>query len=283
MERNFMDYHQDRFEDASMMIYKDEILFACVPGNKKDEQFYSHQGLTYGGFFFKENATPTEVEYAFQYFITELKKEYRRIEWRWQPAIYNSSHNHLLEICEQNGFKNYQAFNNLHINLKEPVDISPKKTVGYRNGKFENMQVVINHNFKSFWNEILEPQLKARHNATPVHSLVEIELLASRFPDGIQQYLVYENDELLAGITFFIKGLIVKTQYASATAVGMSKNANDFIYMEAIKNFQERGMTFMDCGHVNNPDGSINRGLQRFKEQLGAINQPMYRSQWTKI
>ena len=35
-QRDFMDYHQDRFEDFSLMVYKNETLYALLPANKKN-------------------------------------------------------------------------------------------------------------------------------------------------------------------------------------------------------------------------------------------------------
>lgn len=278
-----MDYHNDRFQDASLMIYNGEQLIACIPGNQVNRQFYSHQGLTYGGFIFIKHINDELLESVLHKTVAYLQQHYLRIEWRWQPEIYNPIHYKVLKIIEEKGFKNYQALHNLHVSLKEDITISSKKTVGYRNGKFDEMKLVVNNDFKTFWDQVLEPQLKARHDAKPVHSLAEIELLGSRFPNAIKQYLVYENEEPLAGVTFFVKGTIVKSQYAAATIQGMKKSALDFLYLEATQDFKDQGMDYIDYGHVNNPDGSINRGLQRFKEELGAVNQPVYRSQWTQL
>jgi len=53
--RDFMEYHKDRFEDFSLMIYKNKKLVSILPANKKDDLLYSHQGLTYGGFLIKDS------------------------------------------------------------------------------------------------------------------------------------------------------------------------------------------------------------------------------------
>ena len=53
--RDFMDYHQDRFDDYSLLIFKKEKLIAIFPANKIDKILYSHQGLSYGGLVFKKN------------------------------------------------------------------------------------------------------------------------------------------------------------------------------------------------------------------------------------
>ena len=49
-DRNYMDYHQDRFHDHSLMIFYNGKLCALLPANEVvDKTLISHQGLTYGG------------------------------------------------------------------------------------------------------------------------------------------------------------------------------------------------------------------------------------------
>ena len=48
--RNYMDYHADRFQDFSLMAYKKNKLYAVLPANRVGDVLYSHQGLSYGGF-----------------------------------------------------------------------------------------------------------------------------------------------------------------------------------------------------------------------------------------
>lgn len=283
IHRDFMEYHKDRFVDASFMVFHNDSLVACVAGNEVDKHFYSHQGLTYGGVFIKENLTAYLYELIIKESINYLKAHYISIQWRWQPEIYNSWHQQTIESMDNHGFKTVQILNNLHACLHTELDISSKKSVGYRNGKFDDMTLVINKDFKLFWEVILVPQLLARHQAKPVHSIKEITWLGANFPNQIKQYLVYEKGELLAGVTFFLKGTIAKSQYAAATLKGMKKSALDFLYLEATQDFKDAGFEFIDYGHVNDSDGSINRGLQRFKEELGAVNQLVYSSQWEKL
>jgi len=275
--RDFMEYHNDRFTDASLMIYHKNELIACVPANKKEDRFYSHQGLTYGGFVFKSAIDQKSINAVITNVISHLDTHYKSAEFRWQPAFYDPNQELVMEVLSELGFHNQSKFNNLHIHLQEDIAISAKKTAGYRNGKFDNLKLEINHDFKPFWNQILIPQLQTRHDASPVHSEPEMELLASRFPKNIKQYLVCNADEILAGVTFFIKDKIVKSQYAAASPKGLKIGALDYLYIEAIKQFKNAGYHYLDLGHVNHPDGTINRGLQRFKEELGGINSTVYR------
>jgi len=48
--REFMDYHNDRFIDFSVLVYKGEELYALFPANVVKDKVISHQGLTYGSF-----------------------------------------------------------------------------------------------------------------------------------------------------------------------------------------------------------------------------------------
>ena len=47
-DRGYMDYHADRFADASLMCRRDGCLYALLPANRDGDALYTHQGLTYG-------------------------------------------------------------------------------------------------------------------------------------------------------------------------------------------------------------------------------------------
>ena len=47
--RNYMDYHSDRFNDASFIVFKNQSPIGIVPGNQEGKTWHTHQGLTFGG------------------------------------------------------------------------------------------------------------------------------------------------------------------------------------------------------------------------------------------
>ena len=51
--RDFMEYHEDRFDDFSLLIYKNQHLVGIIPANYSNNYVFSHQGLTYGGLILK--------------------------------------------------------------------------------------------------------------------------------------------------------------------------------------------------------------------------------------
>ena len=44
-----MEYHKDRFQDYSLMVFDENKLVAVLPANRVEVEVFSHQGLTYGG------------------------------------------------------------------------------------------------------------------------------------------------------------------------------------------------------------------------------------------
>ena len=93
-DRRFMDYHADRFEDCSLMIYRRGVLYALLPANIKGEVLTSHGGLTYGGLVMSDKCTAKGVQEAFEAIndylrvIAVRKVVYKAIPWIYhqQPA-----------------------------------------------------------------------------------------------------------------------------------------------------------------------------------------------------
>ena len=60
-DRRFMDYHADRFEDCSLMVYRQGALYALLPANIKNDVLFSHGGLTYGGLIMSRHISTLQV------------------------------------------------------------------------------------------------------------------------------------------------------------------------------------------------------------------------------
>ncbi|WP_213521803.1 GNAT family N-acetyltransferase [Nonlabens sp.] len=269
LERDFMDYHQERFEDHSLMLYLEGQLMCCIPAHVKAGVFYSHRGLSYAGLVISAAAVSIidRIVDALLEYVNGCA--FAKAELQLPPVAYQRINKEIAAVLQYKGFISNRKLHNQSVALDQEIQVSPKKSIRYRNGKYEGLRIEVSNDFKSFWEEVLLPQLAARYHSKPVHSLAEIELLASRFPENIVQYNVYREDALLAGITFFIKGEIVKSQYTASSPEGLKTDAVAYVYMEAMKEFKEKGCSIMDYGPVNEKGGSVNKGLQRFKKQLG--------------
>jgi hypothetical protein len=72
--RDFMEYHSDRFEDFSLMIYEKDKLVSVLPANRVGDTVYSHQGLTYGGLVLLLNSKLYDVIYIFKAILNFLNE-----------------------------------------------------------------------------------------------------------------------------------------------------------------------------------------------------------------
>ncbi len=71
--RDFMEYHSDRFEDCSLLLFEDKKVVALLPANKVGNELFSHQGLTFGGFLTKNIRTDKYISFV-RYMLEYLKK-----------------------------------------------------------------------------------------------------------------------------------------------------------------------------------------------------------------
>ena len=111
--------------------------------------------------------------------------------------------------------------------------------------------------------------MQERFHVKPVHSLGEIVLLHSRFPDRIRHFVTMRGDETLAGSVIYDTGIVAHAQYTSASAEGKASGALDLLYARLIGEvFADRkwfdfGQSTEDMGHY------LNEGLIAQKEGFG--------------
>ena len=89
--RDYMEYHKDRFNDNSLLFYddKDELL-AILPATVQDGILTSHGGLTYGGFILSNSVKQHTVNDLFSELIKYAKKnEIKKIIYKTIPHIYH--------------------------------------------------------------------------------------------------------------------------------------------------------------------------------------------------
>lgn len=270
--RHFMDYHQERFEDASLMIYDDEKLVAIFPANRVGDKVYSHQGLSYGGLVITQKTKLND----YLKMVNEIIKFYNDLNInslivKQMPTYYCSNFSDewtytafLLQA------KTFKIETSAVIDLSKPFNYSKDRKEGVKRGLKNELTIKETDNFSLFWRDILEPNLKQRHAAKPVHSLEEIALLKSRFPNQIRQFNVYLADKIVAGTTIFETEFVAHSQYMSANDDRSTLGSLDFLHDHLFKNvFQEK--KYFDFGISNENNGlSLNVGLNYWKQSFGA-------------
>ena len=278
--RDFMEYHSDRFQDYSLMVYKNEKLVALFPANRIEDTVYSYQGLTYGGLVLKKDIKFNDVLNIFLAVLEYLHiQNYKELEIKCLPSIYNSVPNNEIDyiIFLLKGVLVKRDTLSV-INQKDALKLSQNRKEGYKRGVKNDLKIVEEIIFDEFWNKILIPNLKTKHEASPVHSLEEIIFLKSKFPSNIRQFNVYHKNEIVAGTTIFETINVAHCQYISGNSDSNQLGSLDFLFCHLIKTvFVDKA--YFDFGSSNIGNGKqINSGLQFWKEGFGArtVTQDFY-------
>ena len=267
-----MDYHKDRFEDFSLLIYKGERLYALLPANINDDVVYSHQGLTYGSFVLQDSAKLKSTFLAFKEVLKFLFEErIKKLDIRIIPSFYNSLPSDELEYIL------YKAEGSLVkrdvillINYQNKLRFQKNRREGINKAKRKGLLVKVDGDYEKFWNEILIPNLKEKYNTSPVHSLDEIKLLAARFPKHIKQVNVYQDDKIVAGTTLFLTKNVVHPQYISGNENKNELGSLDLLMNDVFDHFKE-GRNYFSFNTSSEENGKLlNEGLLFWKESYGA-------------
>lgn len=271
--RDFMDYHQNRFEDFSLMVYKGDKLMALLPANKFGQDIHSHQGLSYGGLLLQKESSFEDVLESFKSILQFLKQQFIEfLHLKLVPKIYHQlpsdEIDYLLFIVHAQ--INRRDLSET-IDLSKPLDIkSSNRKRGLKKAVKNGLEVKEVDTFDAFWNEILIPNLQLQHQAAPVHSLEEITYLKGYFPKQIRQFNVYKEDRIVGGVTIFETQSVAHAQYISANQDKQEFGSLDIVFDHLI-NEVFKTKRYFDFGISNEQQGKIiNLGLLSWKESFGA-------------
>jgi len=270
--RDFMDYHSDRFTDFSVLVFKDETLYALLPANVKDNKVISHQGLTYGSFVLQDSAKLLYALEAFKAMLGFLASEMiQKLEIRVIPTFYN------VMPSDELAYFLFKANATLVkrdvlmvIDNDHKLKFQKNRREGINKAIRNGLKIKVDDNFDDFWNEVLIPNLKNKHGIAPVHSLEEIKMLAGRFPANIKQVNVYKDDKVVAGTTVFLTKTTIHPQYVSGNADKNSFGSLDLAYDFIINHFK-KDKRYFDFNISSEENGKVlNSGLIFWKESCGA-------------
>lgn len=279
-DRNYMDYHADRFIDHSLLFYKGEELLAIFPANKKDGVLTSHGGLTYGGLVLHPRATTDFVMSVFDAMMDHMRKEgISSMVYKVTPYIFHKqpAQEDLYALFRNNAQLVRRDISSV-IDLRQKQAYTKGTKYNISKAKKSNLQIVESIDFDLFM-RIEEDLLMRKYQTKPTHSSAEIGLLASRFPNNIRLVLVYNSTTCLGGTILFITESLVHTQYIGITDEGKEVGALDILTDHLIQKFSSTHMYF-SFGISTEKDGTVlNEGLIKNKESFGAraITNDFYR------
>lgn len=268
-KRDFMEYHQDRFVDESLLFYLNDALVAVFPANRNNTTIYSHQGLTYGGLIIGNNVRFSVYKLLFNCLMEHFKANgVTDVYIKPIPSLYGEQANDELQFLSQ--FYNSKVEHNIgSVIFQNDRKVISKSIIRNSNKALRNgITIKATDDFNFFWNNLLEPRLLSKFNKKPIHSLDEILRLKKLFPDHIQLIGAFLNDVMIAGTILFVNKNYLKSQYIAGNKEYNSLGGLDLLHLHIIENLDRH---YFDFG-TSSLDSSVNENekLLAWKEQFGA-------------
>lgn len=272
--RGYMDYHADRFADCSVLAAdaKGRII-AVLPAHSQGDTVCSHRGLSFGGWLMSPKADmPAMMEVWADATTFFRNRGFSQLYYRPAPHIFHRY------PAEEDLYALFRAGAVLDaslvsatVDLAAPLPFDSNARRAVRKAQIAGITVAQSDDFAAYW-AILTACLTERHNVRPVHTIDEILLLHSRFPDNIVLHMACDSSgNPVAGVLMYLSPGVAHCQYIASTPQGRDTGALPllFDYLQnfyAAKGFRwfDYGTSCEDAGHYLNP------GLIRQKCGFGA-------------
>jgi hypothetical protein len=268
-ERDYMDYHADRFADASLLVLSGGAPVAVLPASRHDDEVVSHGGLTFGGLVSGRELTVSDTVAALDAIAASLRADgVRRLVYKAVPHIYH------LEAAEEDLYALHVAGARL-ARRDVSAAVAPGSRPAYseerrraiRRGAGEAIELAESDAVEPFMGLVAEV-LQSRHGVEPVHSAAEMRLLADRFPGRIRLWTASEGGGLVAGVLIYETPAVAHAQYIANGPRGRELRAGDALFDHLLTDVYPD--KWFDFGISNEPGGDLNAGLMRNKEGFGA-------------
>ena len=269
--RDYMEYHADRFQDSSLMFYREADLVALMPANREGDTLVSHGGLTYGGIISDARMrTPLMIE-VFEAIKRDLPGwGIKRIIYKAIPHIYHSvpAEEDLYALFYHHAQLVRRDVSST-IDKRARVAFSKGRRWGVKQAQKNGLVAQESQDFATFL-QIEEHTLVTRHGVKPVHTATELQKLAQRFPAHIKLFAAYRDKTMLGGVVMYVSENVAHAQYVSANDEGKKSGALDLILAWLI-NERYADKRYFDFGISTEAQGRyLNVGLINNKEGFGS-------------
>ena len=269
--RDYMDYHRDRFEDASLVATEGEALVAALPANRNGDEVVSHGGLTFGGLLSGPELTTRRTVALMGQLLDRLRGDgVRTLSYKVVPHIY-----HRIPAEEDlyalfvHGAALVRRDCSSAVHQDGRLGYTKGRRSALRSAEKAGLRIAQDMDFAGFM-QLEDETLRRRHGVGAVHSAEEMTLLAGRFPENIKLFTGRDGDELLGGVIVYETEVVAHAQYIAATERGYEDHALDAV-IDHLLEVEYPEKRWFDFGISTTDDGrALNEGLARNKESYGA-------------
>ena len=118
--------------------------------------------------------------------------------------------------------------------------------------------------------ELVQKRLHEKYDTTPTHSIDDIILLATNFPENIKLFICEKESTIHAGVIIFETETTAHCQYIATSDFGRTNGALDFLIDHLLINIYSNKCYFDFGTSYDDNEIMINLGLHQNKESYGA-------------
>jgi hypothetical protein len=268
--RGYMDYHADRFVDASLVVERRDEMVAVLPANVFGDAVVSHAGLSYAGLIASHALRAGSTLAVFD----RVGEHYRsrglsRLLYKAVPHLFHAyPAEEDLYALHRLGARLQRRDLSSAIALREPLRFTPERRRSIAKARKAGLRVQVGQDLADF--HALLAQVLERYGVAPTHRLEELQLLRSRFPAQIVLHEARAGGALVAGVLVYDFGRVVHTQYLAASEEGRRLDALSLLLAELIEHVYAQ-RDYFSLGISTEQEGrALNDGLIEQKERFGA-------------
>jgi len=268
--RGYMDYHAERFVDGSLVVEHGKEIVAVFPANIRETVASSHGGLTYAGLITTHELRADSTLSVFE----QIGEHYRRagvarLLYKPVPHVFHAYPTEEdLYALQRVGAQLVRRDLSSVLPLRERVNFSDARRRAIRRAKAAGVEVRRGHDLAAYHALLVE--VLRRHDTVPTHSLAELQLLQSRFPQQIVLHEARQGDALLAGVLIYDFGRTVHSQYIAASDEGRRVDALSLLLGELVGDVYADRQYFSFGISTEQQGAVLNSGLVAQKESFGA-------------
>lgn len=272
-DRNYMDYHRDRFHDHSLLFYVEEEPMALFPACERDGALLSHGGLTYGGFLTgngMKQHTMINCMNALKEYATN--HGFQQIVYKTIPYIYYK------QPAEEDRYALFAAGARIitvdastYLNLKNPLKMPKGRKAQISRARREGVTIEVLTGLKDYeiFIDLENAVLESRHDTHSVHTAAELKKLHDYFPENIHLFAALKDGKMIAGTVIFEYENVIHTQYMAANEEARRIGALDLAVATVMEQYRETKQ-WLDFGiSTEHNRVYLNEGLIAQKEGFG--------------
>lgn len=280
-KRDFIDYHGDKFEDCSLMVYKNNKIVGVFPAAKVNGIVVSHPGLTFGGLVYNDQLRGYEILESLllikEHFDTTIRYKATPVEFH-RHAVSDD----LWGLFKLNAVKAASELsailNPLTTNYEYWPDRKQELSSLKDNLTLSAMNLSDFSLVSEFWNSIVIPNL-IKHGTTPVHSPEDICYLYSKFPVFMKGLLArHTSGKMVGGLIIFRFNKSYHVQYSVTNSKGRALGAMSLLHHYMIEHLPADVHSY-NFGKSTEENGNVlNHSLYYYKNSFGggSMNYDVY-------